>query len=60
MLLIDTPQKVKKVQDSINEYIKMIEKEMKYSADLRRYDDLARWCSEVNRLQEAIVEGVLK
>jgi len=59
-LLIDTPAKTKRTQNSITETKDKLFKELSYSKDLQKKDRINFLNSHINRLQTALKNGYIE
>ena len=49
----------KEIETSINEFEKLIKKEMNFSVDLRKHDKIILYTNKIIELQKALIDGVL-
>jgi ribosome-associated translation inhibitor RaiA len=49
----------KEIENSINEFDRLIKKEMSFSVDLRKHDKIVLYTNKIVELQKALTDGVL-
>ena len=52
-----TPSIIEEVKKSINDFDRLIKKEMAFSVDLRNHDKIVMYTNQIIRLQKSLLDG---